>query len=240
MAIHILSNALILLDGYNLTTRISEGAIEYGAEALDVTDLSQTNRVRVGGLKTASMSASGFYDPDTYDEAIHSRIGVDNSLVTMAYNAAIGSRAFAMIAMLGEYKPFGNSVGEVAGFNFSAGAQGNLIRGYLMEPVTTAGSTANGTGRQLGAVGSGSRLYAGLHIFAASGTDPTLDMIVQRDDNSGFTSALTAITFTQMTAAGAQWQSVAGAIADDYYRFRWTIGGTTPSFQFAAFLGIGV
>ncbi len=78
-----------------------------------------------------------------------------------------------------------------------------------------------------------------MHVVAASGTTPTLDMIVESDDNSGITSGVTRITFTQEVAVGAQYATaVAGPITDDWWRVGWTIGGTGPSFTVIVTVGI--
>ncbi len=99
-------------------------------------------------------------------------------------------------------------------------------------------SSSSGTGRQIGAVSSTQTLYAALHVISASGTSPTLDVKVQSDDNSGFTSATDRITFTQATDVTSEWGSVGGAITDDYWRITYTVGGTSPSFAFAVTAGI--
>ena len=39
-------------------------------------------------------------------------------------------------------------------------------------------------------------------------------------------SPTTQITFTQATAAGSQWQTATGAIADTYFDVDYTFGGT--------------
>ena len=60
----------------------------------------------------------------------------------------------------------------------------------------------------------------------------------QSDDNSSFTSPTDRITFSNITAIGADYQSAAGAITDTYYRLNYTISGTSPSFSIHATIGI--
>ena len=86
---------------------------------------------------------------------------------------------------------------------------------------------------------AGKSMYAALHVISVSGTSPTLDVIVQSDDNSGFTTPTNRITFSQTGAVGAEWGSVAGAVTDDYWRVSYTIGGSdTPTFAFAVTCGL--
>ena len=72
-----------------------------------------------------------------------------------------------------------------------------------------------------------------------SGTStPTVTFKLQSDDNASFTSPTDRITFTDITAIGSDFQSVAGAITDDYWRLNYTISGTNPSFGIHATIGI--
>ena len=103
-------------------------------------------------------------------------------------------------------------------------------------------SSGNSTGIQLGTIAASQNMHASLHVFSASGTNPTLDVTIESDDNGSYTSALTRMTFTQATAAGAEFlgPTAGPAGSDDYWRVAWTIGGTdTPTFSFAVIFGHG-
>ena len=138
-----------------------------------------------------------------------------------------------------QYTPLTGQVGVLAmGSVSSSLSTGPLVRGRLLHPSNVARtSSGSGTAVQDAAVGSGQTLYAALHVIAASGGSPTLDVIVQSDDNSGFTSATNRITFSQATTTGAQWGSAVGPITDTYWRVTYTVGGSTPSFAFAVTCG---
>ena len=71
----------------------------------------------------------------------------------------------------------------------------------------------------------------------ATTSSPTLDVIIESDDNGSFSSATTRITHTQATAATSEFLSVAGAVTDDYWRASWTFGGT-GTITFAVIIGI--
>jgi hypothetical protein len=92
----------------------------------------------------------------------------------------------------------------------------------------------------LGAATATQHLYGVLHVLAVSGTNPTLDVVIQSDDAEGFASGTTRGTFTQKTAVGSQFLTpVAGPVTDTHWRCTWTIGGTnTPSFTIALVVGI--
>ena len=111
--------------------------------------------------------------------------------------------------------------------------QGNI---QIDSDLTASG---NSPGVQLGAVGATEKCYAAIHCYGVSGTStPTITFKLQSDDNSGFTSPTDRITFSDITAIGADFQSVAGAITDQYWRLNYTISGTNPSFSIHATIGI--
>lgn len=195
----------------------------------------------LAGLQSWSVAYEGFLDyaADASDEAVAALNGTSGIPLTISATRADGD-----VAYLGRgFKPGltrSTQVGEIAKLtgNFTASSGEGLVRGELLVPKAAKTATGTGTGQQLGAVAAGESVYAALHVFSASGTSPTLNVTVESDDNSGFTSATTRLTFTQATAAGSQWQSLAGAITDTYWRVRFTIGGTSPSFTIAVAVGV--
>lgn len=69
-----------------------------------------------------------------------------------------------------------------------------------------------------------------LSVTAASGTTPTLDVVIE--DTLDGTNWNAIGTFAQKAAAGREVINITVPFADQV-RARWTIGGTTPSFTFA-------
>ena len=102
--------------------------------------------------------------------------------------------------------------------------------------VTALASAARTTSSNSGALlgfGDWSKFRAQLAVTAASGTTPTLDVVIE--DSLDGTNWNTVATFTQKTAAGVQAADVTGLFGDQL-RVRWTIAGTTPSFTFGVLL----
>jgi hypothetical protein len=147
-----------------------------------------------------------------------------------------------MKALINSQKPGAAAVGDFVSFEFAGVGSGDpLIQGILLENGTTARmATGNGASQLHVAVGATQRLWAALHVVAAAGTTPTLDVVVQSDDAGGFASPTARITLAQKNAIGYAVGSTAiGAITDTYYRAIWTIGGTGgPSFTFAVAIGV--
>jgi hypothetical protein len=102
--------------------------------------------------------------------------------------------------------------------------------GSYVTAAASAARTASGNTAVLAGFGDWSKFRAQLNVSAASGTTPTLDVVIE-DTFDGGTTWNTIATFTQKTAVAVQAVDVTGLFTDQM-RVRWTIGGTTPSFTF--------
>ncbi len=131
-------------------------------------------------------------------------------------------------------------VGEVWGFDAKIKATTPAIRGQVLEAVTRTSTGTSAAYATLAAVAATKRLYWGVHVFrTVDGTSPTLDLVIESDDDTGFPSATTRVTVSQFTEHGSAFGYVAGAITDTYYRVSATVGGTdSPSFPYVVVLGI--
>lgn len=88
-------------------------------------------------------------------------------------------------------------------------------------------ATANGTAFDTTDV---DEITATITVSAASGTNPTLDAILQTTADG--TNYYTVGSFTQLTTTGTEAKVFSGLGSSS--RWRWTIGGTdTPTFTFA-------
>lgn len=102
--------------------------------------------------------------------------------------------------------------------------------GTREQPVASAArTTSSNSGPQAG-YGPATSLRAQLNVTAASGTTPTLDVLIE--DTLDDTTWNTIGTFTQVTAAARQVINITTPFSDTL-RVRWTVAGTTPSFTFA-------
>ena len=131
------------------------------------------------------------------------------------------------------------TVGEIAPFSVTKSQSSEVMVRGTVEIDEDLTATGNSGGVNLGAVGADEKCYVAIHTYAVSGTStPTVTFKLQSDDNASFTSPTDRITFTDITAIGADFQSVAGAITDTYWRLNYTISGTNPSFSIHATIGI--
>jgi hypothetical protein len=241
MAVEGLQDAIVYLGGYNLTGHSNAIDAQYGAEMLDDTVFSDTTRSSKAGMKTFEFTVGGLQDYTTLDSVLYDYIGVTKQVFSFAPSStdAEGETVFTIRGVNATYAPIGGTVGDLLPFEITGRASNTaLVKGELAG-IGAKTSSSNATGSQIGALSATQTMYVAAHVTAVSGTSPTLDLTVQSDNSSGFSSATTQITLAQFTAIGAKWGSVDGAITDDYWRLVWTIGGSsTPTFTIFVTLGI--
>jgi hypothetical protein len=195
-----------------------------------------------GGLFSTEISGAGQWsagDSSQVDDERFAALGGLGAFTAGPDNSTVGSLAWITYALSGKYS-FGGTVGDVAPWESGWKGSWPLVRGkFAHPPGTPRTATGTGTAQQLGAVSATQRLYATLHVLSVSGTDtPTITVTVDSDNAEGFPSATTALSFDAATARGGQVKRVSGAITDDWFRPKWTISGTNPSFLFVVAFGI--
>jgi len=242
MAVQVLTDVRTYLGAYDVSGDLTATALTYGSELQDDTTFGDTTRSRTGGLKTVSLTNEGLWSGGTglVDAVLWSDIGVADVPVTVVPGGeTLANPCYLFRAIHGEYSP-GATIGELLRFSVTAEGSGGVgaVRGELLH-VGSETVTGVETGAVLGLLGAGQTMYAALHVLTVSGTNPTLDVIIQSDE-AGFGSPTSRITFAQATGITSEWASLAGAIATDtYWRASWTIGGTdTPTFEFIVSVGI--
>lgn len=241
MAKFVLRDIKICYGGRDLSGELSSLNMEYTAETPDATVLSDITRRRLPGLLSINSNHNGWWDSvsatDSLDKDLFDQVGANPLLISAAPNAgAQGEPSYSWQALTAEYSP-GATVGEVFAFTFNTMGDSRLIRGTVLESGTF-GVTADGDAAQLGAAATTDTIYSAFHVIAASGTAPTLDVVLESDDDSGFPSAVTRITHTQFTGVGAELLTLAGPVTDDWWRYTLTIADTIPSFTVFGAVGI--
>lgn len=243
MAIDYWHDMSVLDGGYQIAGHAKNVSVSVDVAELDTTAIDTTGHTTlIGGRKTGTVSFSLMADFLTgQDLQAFTDLGVASIPKSVCSRSADGSVAYLMRGINLQYTPLSGEPAELAMAQVTGkSSTGPVVRGRLLHPASIARtSSSTGTGRQLGTVVAGKSLYAALHVGTASGTTPTLDVKIQSDDNSGFTTPTDRITFSQRTASATyDFGSVAGAITDDYWRISYTIAGTNPSFIFAVTAGI--
>lgn len=239
MAIQQFAGYKLYIHGYDRSGDFNRVNLDYTADELDSTSIADTSREFVPGLKKITFDGEIFTSHGTGEVETTSiaNFTVADKLITIFPANTGGTKGYAFRSVQLSQSPQ-MTIGDIARFTITANSSGGaLVRVTDMEGLATKTSTATGTARQLGAVAAGQTLYSFLHVISASSGD-TLDVTIESDNAEAFSSATTQITHTQFNAIGAEYKTKAGAITDDWYRVKWTIAGTDPSFTFNVGLGI--
>lgn len=245
MAKSVLTNVRCFAVGLDLTSVSNKVELSSEVEEKPTTNYGSGGYTEVvGGLASAEISGEGQWeagDDTMVDDASWAQFGGVGPWSISANNAAaVGGLAYFTKAMRADYK-LGEAVGEVAPWTSTAKSAWPLVRGQFAHPPGTARTTTGtGTGLELGAVTAGRRVYAALHVLSVAGTTPSITARVESSEDDTFAAPTTRATFTATSEAGGEILRTDGtAITDTWWRVAWTISGTTPSFLFAAALGIG-
>lgn len=238
MTLSTIVNGRCWVGAYDISGNVNKMEFDPTAEYETTTNMNSANFAEgMVGLKTAPWRAEGFYEGATVDAATTALLGT-TVVTSMAVDSTAGSVAYFGSGPILAAKP-GFTIGKVAAIE-AGGVASPIIRGAILYPKTTLAATANGAALNHGAVSATQAAYGALHVFSASSGD-TLDVKIQSDDNSGFTTPTDRITFTQVSGAtiGSELKSLAGAITDTYWRIVATIAGNgSESFSFGVTFGI--
>ncbi|WP_326729712.1 hypothetical protein [Streptomyces phaeochromogenes] len=239
----VMTDVRLFTGGADLTSASNKVEVKAEVEEKDATNYASGGyKELLGGLASAEIAGEGQWeagDPGLVDNATWEQLGGVGPWTIGPRGPGVDSLAYFTNALRADYK-VGDAVGEIAPWASSGKSSWPLVRGVFVHPPGIA-RTASGTGTSvnLGAVPAGKRLYAALHVLSAAGTTPSLTARIQSDDAPGFGSPTTRLTFNAASAGGGQiLRTDSSAITDTWWQIAWTITGTTPSFLFAAAVGI--
>jgi len=239
MAEQVLTDAKIAIGKQDLSGFMNTTRLNLTPNLLDISTFGDNTRRMIQGVKDFSASEEGFYDV-TQDADLFDIIdsGLQDQLLSIAERDVLGATAYLALVGGTNYN-LGGSHGDVISASIEMNAQGSNVGSGLLFETGDVTATADGTNRALSAASAIQSLIGHLHAFSVSGTNPTLDVIVESDVDTDFNTPTTRLTFTQLTAAGSERKLLAGAITDTFYRYGFTIGGTdTPTFAILAVLAI--
>lgn len=240
MATFAFVDATTWIAGYDMTTDLNQMSLSVSTDELDVTTFGGGGyRTRIAGLRTVGAQFGGFWQAGTgtVDPTVFTDLAVTDRVITMAPDDAEATVAYMWQGGNFTYSPFGQ-IGQATPFTLGySGTNGvGVVRGQVTKAKGNVSATgAIGTGVQLGNVGASQYLYGTFHVFSA-GT--TITVVLESDDNAGFSSATTRATLGPITTTGGTWATrVAGALTETHYRYRVT--AITGTFQVAGAIGIG-
>ncbi len=246
MTATVLYNCQLYVDGFDYTGHSNSVEVSVDVDDQDLTVFGTNGwKARAGGLKDCSAKADVFWESDTagldtgVDPELFGKLGVVGFPVTItptstetdtAYIFQGGSFAHSLLGDVGDLSMTSLEIQ-------SSNTQG-LIRGQLAKVrgnVSATGAIGPALGCNLGLLGATKFLYATFHVFTA-GT--TITVVIESDDNSAFTSAVTRATIGPITTrTGTYLTRVAGPVAlDTFWRFR--VSAITGTFNVGGVLAI--
>lgn len=234
----VLKDCTTWVDGIPLTTYSNELTLALSIAELDVTTFGGGGfKARAAGLRDVTADLKGFWDGAVIDADAFTNLGVMARAVSITTDGVAGSPAYLFKAGNFEYSA-GGGVGAANPFSLKMmGSDGvGVVRGQLAAAKGSVSATGVlGSAQLLGAVGSTQWLYAAFHVFPVVGT--TITVLLESDDNAGFTSPTTVATIGPLTAVGGTWMPrVAGPLTDTYYRFR--VSAITGTFTVAGSIAV--
>lgn len=242
------NNALVFRDAkvylaqYDISGDLNNCKITRSADILENTAFGASYHTGQPGLKKAQAHIEGYTQFGTGQTTVDGRLTQSFALSDVPLTVSpdggdLGELAYFMKSLESTYA-LGGQIGELVKFqsdHMASGINEALVEGTIMEDGKTSRVTASNTVTQnIGAVASGQRLFAVLHLLAFVGTNVTF---VVKSAATDFGTPTTRLTFTQNTAAGSELLApAAGPITDAFYRVFYT--GTFTSFSAVIVIGI--
>lgn len=224
------------VNGYDLSGDV--GAIQQmGATIgeMNATGLNKLAMERLQLLGDSTINWNCFFTGDTSDSGnvhAHERLRTlsNTALCTYFNGTTPGNLAVGHDCKQFSYEPTRDADGKLLVAVASKGASGfGLDVGRILDVAAAPTAVGNGTGLDLGASHGWLTTAFHLHVTAFTGTSVTL--IIQTDDNSGFSTPTTYGTFT--VVSGRTYQRLAVASAPEQY-IRWRASaGTFTAVSFA-------
>lgn len=240
MTEQVLTNAKVIIDGFDMSGSMNAIALDYGAEIKDKTTFGDASRRKVAGLKSLTWNHEGYWrgGDDDVDDVLFSRVGKTVAMTIAADGIEEEDPVFINNVVLSNYNP-GAAVGDVFQFSVGGESESEFVRSTVLinEAVTINDSS---TPIIISTLNTTQTLFANVHVLAASASS-TLDLVLESDDNVSFISPVTRYTFDQITDVGAKWMiPIRGPFTpnDYYFRINYTLGGTNPAFTFIVSAGV--
>ena len=223
-------NASVFSNGYDVSSYLSSVTVAGEADVAEVTTLGADDKAYIGGLRDATLSAEGFFSgaSGAIDELLEARLGSTTTWTVVMQADAVGALAYCARAVDTSYET-GAELGGAVAITAEGQITGGREAARVLHPLGS--ETATGESASVdNSLSTSNGLSAYLHVTAASGTTPTLDVKVQHSaDNSTWADLA---TFTQVTSANGYERIAATGTVNRYIRAQFTLGGTSPDFTF--------
>jgi hypothetical protein len=231
-SVTVLQDARVYAAGLDLSGQANQVGMGATVAMNDVTSFDSGGWTETRpGLKSGRLDVTTYLDESLVGTTLEA--GAQDLVVSVADDDEFGSYGLAMSSVAATVGEEG-AVGEVLRQPINFVGSGAMFQGRLMLPKAARTVAGNGTELVLGQVAAGQRVYASLHVFAATGG--TVTAIVESAAATGMAGATTRITFAAASTPSAQLLSSATTTTNTFWRVRWT--QTATSATFAVVVGI--
>lgn len=229
------SSSRLIVDAYPISRLVTSWQASTTTATYERTSIEDTAQAYILGQDTSTLSMTTMLDADTTAggawDVLTSRFA-DRTLrpVTFTEEGFTAGNACWLADAWQLSASFSASVTAAVDVPLEFGCSGDTVRGVVLQQATVT-ATGNSAVVDLGAAGSNGGI-AHLHVTAASGTSPQLDVVIEHS-TSGSGSWATLATFTADVAAPSSERVVvaAGTTVRRYLRVASTVDGTDPSFD---------
>ena len=230
----------VLIDQFNLSTFLNSMDINRDVDVPESTTFGNDDRTYIPGLRGGTAALAGFWDSTVttgIDEVISAALGSTTQKVItlgpggLANNISYVSDGAYLLSAYHTSYSISAAVDGIVSLTVDIQSSGGLERGRSLHDL--AAETGVSEGNSIDAGGATANGGVGhLHVTAAAGTQPTLDVLIEdAADDSTFG---TLITFAQATGVTSERVAVTGEVLQ-YILCSWTIDddtGGSPSFTF--------
>ncbi len=205
-----------------------------GPEAMEITGIDKSAVERIGGLRTAGLSwTSWFNDAAKQEHAALSTLVTTDVQVMYFRGTTLGNPAAACIAKQVNYDPTRGADGSLSfGVDVESDGFGLEWGRMLTAGVKTDTAAANGTGVENAAQATTNfGLQAYLQVMDFTGTDCTVVLQESSDDGADAYANITGGAFTQITSGDQHQERIATATNLAVEQFVRAITITTGGFS---------
>lgn len=125
-------DAVVTVNGTDLSDHCNQVSFNYTADELDDTAMGDTHRSRIGGLKDSSVTL-GFHSDFAASEVDATLFPLLGTVINVTVKATSASTSatnplYTIPALVSQVNPFGNSVGDLAAVSITWPGAGTVTR----------------------------------------------------------------------------------------------------------------
>lgn len=214
------SSAKVYVGGFNITNYLTDFSPTLNGEAVDVTTLGATWHDVIGGLKSFSATANGFYDP-AEDTIMLATVNAVRQWMYFPQGDTLGAFGYGMQAVQTSYAPT-SPIGGASAFTLSGTGKGTADRIVSLHPL--GAETIDEDGASVDNAASSANGGAG-YIQATTYSGLT-NAIVKIQHSADDAIWVDLITFATITAVPASEVIAVTGTVDRYLRYSINVTGT--------------